>query len=68
MTALRNPLHLVTAEPAEARLRRLFATEDALLAELAEVRSEQRQARNLYAEERCLLIRPGLRVLREVMR
>ena len=51
----------------ESELRRLFREEDALLARLAEVRREQIGHRNDYAAERHLLIRPGLRALREVL-
>lgn len=59
---------LVTVEPSpEAMLRVLFDREDALLAELAAVRAEQRVARNDYAAERGLLMRPGLDQLRKVL-
>ena len=53
--------------PCEQELRRLFAEEDALLVELAEVRAAQREARNAYSSERGLLVRPGLAALRKVV-
>ena len=62
----RPSLHIVE-QSAEQRLRVLFAREDALKAELAAVREEQRIARNDYADERRLLIRPGLEALRKVL-
>lgn len=65
MTAPARRLHLV--EPAGDRLRRLFEHEDALLAELAQVRAWQIDARDEYAAEEGLLIRPGLRALREIL-
>lgn len=55
------------APSSEHRLRRLFAREDELLAELAKVRAEQREARNDYASERGLLMRPGLAQVRKVL-
>lgn len=54
-------------ESPEHRLRSLFTREDELLAELARVRVEQREARNTYASEHGLLIRPGLDALRKVL-
>ena len=62
-------LKLVSDEgpDADMRLRALFAREDELLAELAKVRARQVEARNDYASERGLLIRPGLRTLKEVL-
>lgn len=53
--------------PIEYRLRALFAREDELRAELARVRDEQRLARNDYASERGLLIRPSVDALRKVL-
>jgi hypothetical protein len=63
---MKTKLRVVPLSP-EATLRRLFAREDELLAELATVRAEQREARNLYASERRLLMRPGLEQLRKVL-
>lgn len=51
----------------ESRLRASFAEEDRLIDELARVRAEQREARNDYAGEHGLLIRPGLEQLRKVL-
>lgn len=64
---MKPALRIIEAESAEARLRRLFAAEDALLAELARVRDEQRLARNDYASERGLLMRPSVDALRKVL-
>ena len=64
---MKPALRIIEAESAEARLRRLFAAEDALLVELARVRDEQRLARNDYASERGLLIRPSVDALRKVL-
>lgn len=50
--------------PAEHRLRQLFRREDELLAELADVRAEQRNARNEYASGHGLLMRPSVDALR----
>lgn len=66
MSAARN-LHAVPQCPA-SRLRTLFAEEDRLRAELARVEAEQRQARNDYAAERGLLMRPSVASLRKVLR
>lgn len=65
MTA--HPKLAIVAESAEHRLRRYFAREDELLAELAEVRARQREARNIYASERGLLMRPSVEALRKVV-
>jgi hypothetical protein len=59
-------LRAVTPSP-EQQLRTLFTREDELLAELARVREEQRAARNDYASERGLLMRPSLEALRKVV-
>lgn len=60
---------LVAIAPStESRLRKLFEREDELRAELALVEFEQRDARNQYAAEHGLLVRPGLRALRDVLR
>ena len=63
---MRPALHIVE-QSAAARLRRLFAEEDALLAQLARVRADQRNARNSYAEELGLLMRPSLAAVRKVV-
>lgn len=67
----RTQLHAVPDAPpdesADERLRTLFAREDALLAELARVREAQREARNDYASERGLLMRPSVEALRKVV-
>ena len=52
----------------EHRLRDLFRREDELLAELADIRDEQRHARNEYAKGHGLLIRPSVEALRKVLR
>jgi predicted kinase len=52
---------------AAARLRALFAREDELRKELAQVEAEQREARNLYAAERGLLVRPSVASVRKVL-
>jgi hypothetical protein len=57
----------VVPKSTEQRLRSLFARENELLAELAQVREEQRVARNDYASERGLLMRPSLEALRKVV-
>lgn len=51
----------------ERRLKALFGREDELLAELAKVRAEQTEARNRYAEERGLLLRPSIAAIRKVL-
>lgn len=53
--------------PTEHRLRALFAREDELRAELAKVRAAQVDARNDYASERGLLMRPSVETLRKVV-
>jgi hypothetical protein len=66
MTA--TPARLVSIEQSpESRLRRLFAREDDLLAELAMVRAEQRFVRNQYASAHGLLMRPSVESLRKVL-
>jgi hypothetical protein len=64
-----NPApRLVSIEQSpESRLRRLFTREDDLLAELAMVRAQQRDARNLYASAHGLLMRPSVESLRKVL-
>lgn len=64
MTALR--LAAVAPSP-ESRLRAAFAREDALLAELRQVRAEQVAARDDYASAHGLLMRPSVRALRGVL-
>ena len=51
----------------EHRLRASFRREDELLSELAKVRAEQRLARNDYAAEHGLLLRPSVDALRKVL-
>ena len=51
----------------ESRLRALFSREDELLAELAQVRAEQRLERNAYATAHGLLLRPSLDQIRKVL-
>lgn len=51
----------------EQDLRRLFLAEDALRQQLAEVDAEQKAARNAYAAERGLLVRPSVASLRKVL-
>lgn len=63
-----NALHLITTESTESILRRLFDAEDAKRAELAEIMAQQRMARIDYADERGLLIRPSLEVIRKAVR
>ncbi len=66
---MNNParqLRAVTPSP-ESRLRAGFAREDALLEDLAQVRAEQRLARNDYAAEHGLLMRPSVESLRKVL-
>lgn len=64
---MKPALHIVPVEPADDRLRALFVREDDLLAELARVREAQRLARNDYASERGLLMRPSVESLRKVV-
>ena len=64
MPPVRN-LRLVESE--EDRLRRLFAREDELLAELAQVRAEQREARSDYAVRERLLMLPSMDQVRKVV-
>ena len=56
-----------TERSADERLRSLFRREGALRAELSRVLAEQKQARNAYAEERGLLMRPSVDTLRKVV-
>lgn len=51
----------------ESRLRALFSREDELLAELGQVRAEQRLERNAYATAHGLLLRPSLDQIRKVL-
>lgn len=59
-----NHAHRLTPSPHRRSCAFAFAREDALLAELREVRAVQVEARNDYAEAHGLLIRPGVRALR----
>jgi len=51
----------------EHLLRQSFKREDELLAELAQIRAEQREHRNSYAAAHGLLIRPSVEQLRRIL-
>jgi hypothetical protein len=55
------------ARSVDSQLRDLFAREDALVAELAAVKREQRDLRPIYARERGLQMWPSLDVIRKVL-
>lgn len=61
-----RPLAAVPQSP-EQTLRQLFAEEDEALALVKRIRAKQALARNDYAAEHGLLMRPGLEQLRKVL-
>jgi hypothetical protein len=54
-------------ETPEDELRRLFDAEDAMIAELAEIRQAQNDARKRYADKHGLLVRPSMATIRKAL-